>query len=148
MKRNDNYPDDIRQFDDHPMSPFFTPPNVDCAECGSSKPDDEMFSLFDGDTNEERRFCSEDCHDAYVNNNAADLVVELIEVAEALIWQKSMMKQMFDSAYYLAKNTLSTAAKLKAWRKDSPEHDEACMLLKKHNATFEGLQEKKKKAHI
>ncbi len=28
MSRSDNYPDDIRQFDNHPQSPFFVDPNA------------------------------------------------------------------------------------------------------------------------
>ena len=29
MSRNDNYPDDIRQYDDNPQSPFYVEPLTD-----------------------------------------------------------------------------------------------------------------------
>lgn len=35
----DNYPDDIRQYDDDPRSPFYTHP--ECPHCGEDLIDDE-----------------------------------------------------------------------------------------------------------
>ena len=34
-----NYPDDIRDFDNHPQSPFYEPPC--CMECGEELEDDK-----------------------------------------------------------------------------------------------------------
>jgi len=33
----DNYPDDIRNYDDHPSSPFYVPPP--CEKCGGDPED-------------------------------------------------------------------------------------------------------------
>jgi len=30
-----NYPDNIRQFDNHPMSPFYVEPTYVCAQCNT-----------------------------------------------------------------------------------------------------------------
>ncbi len=42
MSGNDNYPDDIRQYDDDPRSPFFDEPtHLPCADCGEMNWADE-----------------------------------------------------------------------------------------------------------
>lgn len=83
-KRMDNYPDDIRSFDHHPGSPFFQAPHIECAECGTSRSDEDMIALYEGDNDDERRFCDEDCLDKHIEENAGEVYQELVDVIDEL----------------------------------------------------------------
>lgn len=61
MSRYDNYPDDIRQYDHDPRSPFYVPPAVKCVEC---------HCWFDSEDSYESKhtsepLCSHECVEAY-----------------------------------------------------------------------------------
>lgn len=141
MPRNDNYPDNIRDFDHDSRSPFFEPPAVQCSQCGCYKPDDEVFGLYDDDQDDERKFCDSDCHEDYCKEHSEELVDELLELVDSFQSENRNLKKRSDSAFWLAKNFSKTASILKSWRKDTPEHDECLMQLKKHNDKLKELQQ-------
>lgn len=64
-----NYPDDIRNYDNHPGSPFYEAPPVKCSVCTK---------LFDGDNSEtsqhdeEKLLCSEECLEEFNEEYEAD----------------------------------------------------------------------------
>lgn len=53
-----NYPDDTRQFDHDPRSPFYDPPPVTCFSCEKSVPEDECEELETNDHGDQV-FCEE-----------------------------------------------------------------------------------------
>jgi len=56
-----NYPDDIRNYDNHPGSPFYTPPAVQCKQCGTHfNSEDALESKYNDDL-----LCSHKCLDEY-----------------------------------------------------------------------------------
>jgi len=146
MPRSNNYPDNIRDFDHDSRSPFFTPPDVQCSECGSYKPEDEVFGLYEGD--EERKLCSNDCNEAYCTNNADELVVELLDYVDTLQTRVSVARRLFESSVMLAEKAINTAGLLKRWRKDSPEHDEAVMHLLKHRKSLDEIKHERAKRKL
>jgi hypothetical protein len=61
MPRFDNYPDDIRQYDNDPRSPFYVQPPVDCAYCHASCDLDDMTETKFGD----ELFCGDECKESF-----------------------------------------------------------------------------------
>ena len=51
-----NEPDDIRQYDNDPRSPYYVPPPVQCVACNEHYDGDEAWESTDGTFH-----CSEDC---------------------------------------------------------------------------------------
>ena len=65
-----NYPDDIRQYDHDPRSPFYVAPNVECKQCdGWFSPEDSHDCKYTTEP-----LCSHECVEAYeteyINDNA------------------------------------------------------------------------------
>ena len=54
-----NEPDDIRDYDHHPMSPYYVAPPAECTECGN------LFDSDDGFEHKDNLFCSHECVDEY-----------------------------------------------------------------------------------
>ena len=59
---NDNYPDNIRDFNNHPGSPFFVEELVQCVECGESIPEDASHYEVEIGINDDTYIC-ETCHE-------------------------------------------------------------------------------------
>ena len=67
-----NYPDDIRQYDNDPRSPFYVEPPVECSTCTNHfegdtayEPSEDYKTEFHLKQVKHKNFCSKDCHDEY-----------------------------------------------------------------------------------
>ena len=65
MPRFDNYPDDIRCYDNDPRSPFFVQPPISCGECHQMCDLDDMVETKFND----EVFCDDDCKNQYEQAN-------------------------------------------------------------------------------
>ena len=61
-----NYPDDIRNYDNDPRSPFYVQPLVKCKECGTEH---DMDYMEEGRFNCDHLFCDDECKDKYELEN-------------------------------------------------------------------------------
>ena len=61
-----NYPDDIHKYDRNPLSPFYTPPRVECECCPNTVDVDYAYTI------EEKNFCSEQCLEEWLEDNGEE----------------------------------------------------------------------------
>jgi hypothetical protein len=66
MARHDNYPDDIRNYDHDPRSPFYKPKPIECKGCGKEVMEDDAW---ESDKGYVGVFCTQFCCEDYYRND-------------------------------------------------------------------------------